>query len=148
MDPPPDFSIAGIAYFEPITALFIFKSIDLCQSSSSISVTIPPPGPPTLLKRISNLLNCLIDSLIISSQSFSEVTSPIKIFPIPPSFSITFSVSSALSMSISQSKILAPSLAINIEAACPVPAISPRVPAPVTIATLSSNLFPKAIIFS
>ena len=110
-------------------------------------MTIPPPGPPTLLNKISSFPNCLTDSLIISSQSFSDVTSPIKIFPIPPSFSITSKVSSALSTSISQSKILAPSLAIKIAAACPVPAISPLVPAPVTIATLPSSLCPDGIFF-
>ena len=70
---------------------------------------------------------------------------PINIFPIPPSFSIELRVSSALSISMSLSNTFAPSLAINIAAACPVPAISPLVPAPVTIATLFSSLCPDGI---
>ena len=95
----------------------MLRSIDLCQSSSSISVTIPLPGPPTLLNKISNLPNSFTASLIIDSQSFSEVTSPIKILPSPPSFFITLSVSSALFISMSESNIFAPSLAIKIAAA-------------------------------
>ena len=73
------------------------------------------------------------------SQSSRLVMSPWKTDASPPSDLMISSVSSARDSTWSTSRTLAPSRAIRIAAALPLPIPSPLDPAPVMIATLPSS---------
>ena len=74
------------------------------------------------------------------SQSSKLVMSPWKVDASPPSDVIISRVSAARASTWSTSSTFAPSRAIRIAAALPLPMPSPLDPAPVIIATLPSSL--------
>ena len=115
-------------------------AMTLSHSSSVTSRIEPLLEIPTLLTRMSSLPYRSTAAATIRRQSDSIVTSALKTEASPPSPRIRARVSSARSSCMSASTTLAPSLAKSTAAAFPLPMPAPLDPAPVTMATLPSNL--------
>src|SRR5262245_7106693 len=109
------------------------------HSSSVTSKRVLRDSIPTLLCRMSTVLQRSTAACTIASQSALRVTSAAKIAASPPSCVICLAVSSARSSCASTQRTAAPSRAKRMAAALPLPSPGPREPAPATMATLPAR---------
>src|SRR5476649_1655848 len=120
--------------------LFTLTSNTRCHSSS-LSSTGPPVEPmPTLLSSTSIAPHFARQASTIALTLLLLEASASKATAVPPSFSISPTVSSAAARLRSTQNTLAPSRAKVTAVALPLPQPGPLDPAPTTIATLSFNL--------
>ena len=147
IEPPPVSIIRGIAWREVSTMLFRFKVMILSQSSRAISVTRSRWLLPTLLSSMSSRPYSETAKSTSALHSSSLRTSAANAEAIPPSASISASVSLARSIFISPRTTFAPSRANNVAVAFPLPIPSLLEPAPVTIATFPSSRGRRSFIY-
>src|SRR5262249_39743866 len=145
MAPPPRRSRAGTAACVASSIDFRSTAITRSHSSSVVSISGWRDSTPTLLCRTSRPPQRPTASATIASQSALRVTSAAKASASPCSARIKLTVSSARSFCASMQSTRAPSRALRMAAALPLPTPGPLDPAPVTIAILPRSRSPIGV---
>ena len=135
-EPPPLFSISGIANFPPRKTDLTLTAITRSQSATSRSTTLPGSRVPALLYITSSPPYSCTHVLIRELTESESDTSTSMAMAWPPFSLMKLATSSAFRLRMSATTTAAPSSANRFELAAPMPE-----PPPVTIDTLSfSNI--------